>query len=641
MALYKKELAAVPPLPFPNIKRGVAFGRPNACAVTIQRLELPRSGDVLFVDVYDWTDKGPSLRFVTDGERFLTAEEFPICGWTQRDPYMMIDIYHVDEVPGDAEAVANFLNNKYRYVSQILDLVHHFISNTRYERTQRKWKNERELREFHFRKYPELPKNLEDYCQTDVFDKYYLFFTKIQKHGKRDGFCSCCGKRFTVERGVKHNSVGVCPACGARVTLKADWFHSKIEDNAKICIADKSANNELLLRWVEVCRTYDSPGHKRKYSFFTYAYNLYLTNGKLYFYKWLTTGFSGGYYWYRGKIGDQCDDMSYIYTDNLDEVFGDRYYNVNLKAGLAGKRSQLAFSHLLNCLKHFPVAEYLFKMGLPRLASEAAHFPNVSAKPSFSSILGVRAEYASVFRDADVSHAEVFLIRKAESWVTADMIRRFRAMNIPRHQISTCYDMLASMSFEKMVNYFTKQASVCKRTAVFCMVQWRDYCYMCRTLNIDTSSKSVRFPKNIVEAHDELSVRCTAVKNAELDPVYRAAAECSYAKLGVQPFANNKYAIIPSWSATELVAEGTALGHCVGNGTYAKRVISGSILILFVRLAETPDKPFATLEYSIGSKSILQLYGKGNKAVSPECKRFVEGYLKNLTYGKKRKEKRA
>ena len=431
-----------------------------------------------------------------------------------------------------------------------------------------------------------------------------------------------------------------CPKCGAKVIYKANWLRSQIEDKAKICVADRSVNNELLLRWVDVSRKYSWPDYKRKYGFTTNAYNLYLRNGKVYFYKWLCAAYSYGYYWYRGRIGDQCYDNAYIYTDNLNEVFGPKYYNVDLKAGLAGKHSQICFNSLLNNLKNHPVAEYLFKMGMPSLASEAGRLIGVEGT-RFSDIMGIRAEYAQVYREADVTYQEHRLIRCAQSWVSADMIQKFRTLHISENQNHLPGGMLANMSFEKMVNYFSRQASVCKRTAAFCMEQWNDYIYMCRTQNIDVSSKSIKFPKNIVEAHDALALKVTAIKNAELDEAYAAASDDSYRRLNATPYTKGPFSIVLSHSATELVAEGQALGHCVGNGSYAKRVISGNILILFVRMADAPEKPYATLEYSIGTRQILQLYGKGNKPVSSECRRFVEGYLRSLTCGNARKEKRA
>lgn len=636
MSLYKKELAAVPPLPFPNIQRGKSWDKkPHQYACAVERMELKRSGEVLIVDVFTWQHKEHVLRFVSDGERFLAAET-PFESWTQRT----VGKLSCDEEPGAVKAVENFLQTR-MHLSNVMSIVDWFIRDLAFKRRVNAADAREELREFHFRKYPALPENLGDYCETNVFDNNYLFISKIQKHGKRDGHCSCCGKKFRVDKSAKHNAEGTCPKCGADVIYKGTWFKNAITDAAKVCIADKSANNELLLRWVNVARTFAAPDFKRAYHFYTYAYNLYLKPGKVYFYKWISVPYGyGDYYWYRGRLGDQCYDSSYIYTDNLDQVFGSKYYNVNLKAGLQGKKSYLCFMSLLNNLKINPAAEYLFKMGMPRLASTVGP-PAKGQKPGFSELMFIRKEYAQVYAEVDVSYDEHTIIRCAKSWVSADMIRRFRKMQIPADKYHLPRGLMEHMSFEKMVNYFSKQAKITKRTAAFCMEQWNDYIFMSKVQNIDLHSKSVRFPKNIVESHDALSKQIKTIKAAKMDEAYLRSATASYEMLGVKPYTKGKYSIVLSYSATELVAEGNALGHCVGNGRYAKRVINGTHLILFVRRSAAPDVPYATLEYSITNRIILQLYARGNRAVEPACRKFVEAYLKKLNVQSITEEKTA
>ena len=640
MSLYKKEIAAVPPLPFPNIQRGRSWDKkPHQYACAVERMDLKRSGEVLIVDVFTWQHKEHVLRFVSDGKGFLTTEA-PFDNMTQRNVDKLINIYSCDEDPGAVKAVENFLHT-HMHLSNVMSIVNWFIRDLASERRVKAAYARDDLRKSHFRKYPALPENLGDYCDTNVFDNNYLFISKIQKHGKRDGHCSCCGKKFRVDKSAKHNAEGTCPKCGANVIYKGTWFKNAITDAAKICIADKSADNELLLRWVNVTRAFAAPGYKRTYHFDTYAYNLYLKPGKVYFYKWIPVPYGyGDYYWYRGHLGDQCYDSSYIYTDNLDQVFGSRYYNVNLKAGLQGKKSYLCFISLLNNLKINPAAEYLFKMGMPRLASTVDPAAE-GQKPGFLELMRIRKEYAQVYAEVDVSYAEHTIIRCAKSWCSADLIRRFRKLQIPTDKYHLPGGLMEHMSFEKMVNYFSKQAKITKRTAAFCMEQWNDYIFMCKVQNIDLHSKSVRFPKNIVESHDTLSKQIKAIKVAEMDEAYLRSATVSYEMLGVKPYSKGKYAIVPSYSATELVAEGNALGHCVGNGCYAERVINGTCLILFVRRSDAPDVPYATLEYSVSNRMIRQLYARGNRAVEPACRKFVEAYLKKLNVQSIMEEKTA
>lgn len=55
--LYKSELQDIPFLPFPKIKRGKTYQQSHQYAVAASMVNLPRSGEVLVVDVFGWEDK--------------------------------------------------------------------------------------------------------------------------------------------------------------------------------------------------------------------------------------------------------------------------------------------------------------------------------------------------------------------------------------------------------------------------------------------------------------------------------------------------------------------------------------------------------------------------------------------------------
>ena len=79
--------------------------------------------------------------------------------------------------------------------------------------------------------------------------------------------------------------------------------------------------------------------------------------------------------------------------------------------------------------------------------------------------------------------------------------------------------------------------------------------------------------------------------------------------------------VLPS-SPEELLAEGQQLRHCVG--TYADRVARRESIILFLRLAENPDRPFFTME--IKNKRCVQVRGLCNCEPTPEVRAFVKRF---------------
>ena len=650
--LVKKELASVEPLPFPQVSRGKAVRGKHEFALAVAIMTLPQSGKVFIADMFHWIDKKPVLRFVSDGKNYLCAE-CPITEWGKFKPDSCFDIYSVDEDPDARSVTVSFLFPKgYPYHSTALGVISEWISRSNAERRYEAENRKDALRRSHFAMYPDYPADLEDYCDTQVFDRWYIFFSKLQKHGKRDGHCTCCGKHFRLPRETKHNQEGVCPRCGAQVTFKSEWNKGVISDTSSICIAN-NVDDQLLLRWVNVDRSYVFPYSKRTYRFSTYAYNLYLKGGKIYFYKWTCTPYSYGNYWYRGKLGSQGYDSTHIYTNNLREVFGDRYYNVDLQKGLDGKRSVLSFCQLLNNLKNIPATEYIFKAGLPRLASELDKFRYIPDDAKFEDIYGLPRNYIPILRLLDASYNEVKLIKAAGRWVSEETIQKYRALKMEGWRTGELIDAVKDASFERIINYLTKQKELLKKRGPSVFQLWLDYINMSKNLNVDLSHKSIMFPKNIQEAHDQLLPRFDAVRKEvenkqRLERAARKKAQFLdairelYQLLPPLPYEKNGFKIVLPQDPADLVREGQSLDHCVGYGGYDDSTIQKRSIIIFVRMVDEPDKPFYTMEYGVRDGRIRQLYGFKNKPAPLDVRQFAEGFVKRIKkYTEIREEKTA
>jgi hypothetical protein len=74
----------------------------------------------------------------------------------------------------------------------------------------------------------------------------------------------------------------------------------------------------------------------------------------------------------------------------------------------------------------------------------------------------------------------------------------------------------------------------------------------------------------------------------------------------------------------ELLAEGSAMQHCVG--TYADMVAKNKTTILLIRRQDNPEESFYTLEWRDGQ--VIQCRGKRNCAMTDEVKEFVETWQK-------------
>ena len=196
------------------------------------------------------------------------------------------------------------------------------------------------------------------------------------------------------------------------------------------------------------------------------------------------------------------------------------------------------------------------------------------------------------------------------------------------------------MSFTKFLNYFRKQKLESPGRGVEELVtKYRDYIEMSIALNIDLSHKSVRFPKDIVIAHDRLLPRFNTVKDAALDAAFAKAANSIYEQLVIPEARSKNYCIALPQVRSDLVREGQSLNHCVGSQErYYKNHMAGTKLIFFIREINKREKPFVTMEVDMSDFRILQIYGYGDHAPAPEVRKFAESFVKEM--GKQNRKNR-
>jgi len=632
--LVKKELLTLPLLPIPKIKQPRSQTRRFIVAVDI--VKLPRSGEILVADFYERAGKTLKMRFFSDAKNFICCREWPAQKWTERNPRVELQQWNTDCVPEDSERVKSFLGaGRSWYCSGVLGWIDAFCCDVQSEYRERREHNRRELQKKHFAMYPELPKDLPQYCDEHVFDLGYIFFAAQDKQGKREGFCSECGQHFPIEKGVRSGSITFCPKCGKAVQYRAMWIKSDVVNKAKLCVT-ANVDGQLLIRWMHVERVFAWPEFQKKYYFDDYAYNLHLHTSqgpKLYFYKWLKGPYCYSYDWYRGQIGDYCYDASYVYTRNLDEVFGTDYYHVNMKEILSEHDVQVPFAKLLNNLKNKPSAEYLFKLGMPSLAASADYLGSQDREDEngFTGVLGVSKQLLDLYSTMNVSLHEHRVIKAYGKWVSKEDLESYRALGDLSGAQDEVIQLLRTMSISKFVRYFAKQKAANPKAKIKnIVIQYRDYIDMSIGLKVDLSHKSVRFPADCMEAHAQILGRFNAVKHEVEDTIFVEKVKDLYARLSVTEFEKDGFCIILPQLRSDLITEGQSLNHCVGGEGYYKNHIAGTKMIFFVRKSDRPNKPFFTLEVNMDTYKINQLYGFGDCSAPKEVRRFAEAFVKKL-----------
>ena len=191
------------------------------------------------------------------------------------------------------------------------------------------------------------------------------------------------------------------------------------------------------------------------------------------------------------------------------------------------------------------------------------------------------------------------------------------------------------MSFSRFVHYFSKQKRLNpKQRAEYIISRYRDYIDMSEGLRVDLSHKGIRFPKNCVEAHDQILPRFNAKKQEAEDNSFTAAVKTIYESLRLTAFEKDGFCIVLPQKRSDLTTEGQSLNHCVGGDGYYKNHIAGTRLIFFVREVKDRAKPFFTMEVDMQEYRIRQLYGFGDCSAPPNVRKFAETFVKKLAPAK-------
>ncbi len=161
-----------------------------------------------------------------------------------------------------------------------------------------------------------------------------------------------------------------------------------------------------------------------------------------------------------------------------------------------------------------------------------------------------------------------------------------------------------------------------------------DYWGMCEQMGLDLEDKHVRFPRDLLEAHDRLTEECRMEKarreQMELAPQFEKRLK----KLERYAFRHGGLLIRPAESQEELNDETKQLSHCVWR--YAKKHATGETAIFFIRRIDKPEKSYFTLELDEKKLKVRQNRGKGNCARTKEVEEFEALWLSWLRTGCKR-----
>ena len=160
-----------------------------------------------------------------------------------------------------------------------------------------------------------------------------------------------------------------------------------------------------------------------------------------------------------------------------------------------------------------------------------------------------------------------------------------------------------------------------------------DYWSMAEQLGQDLTDAQVRFPQDLMAAHDEAADQIQKRKEAGRAVLFRIRRKY----LSKWSFAADGLLIRPARSQQDLTNEGNRLHHCVG--TYGQRHAEGESAIFFIRRKSMPGESYYTLELDEKKLTVRQNRGLRNCPRTPEIQAFEDLWLSWVRAGAPRDER--
>lgn len=141
----------------------------------------------------------------------------------------------------------------------------------------------------------------------------------------------------------------------------------------------------------------------------------------------------------------------------------------------------------------------------------------------------------------------------------------------------------------------------------------RDYIRMSREMGLEYE----KYPKSLKKEHDITQMNYKVNENEHQKKAFSlSVAKNSYQELA---YKTKEYIVITPEKPDDLVREGNQLSHCVAS--YVKDVSADRCKIVFLRKADEPEVPLATIE--VRGLNIRQAKGRANRSLRDEEKAFI------------------
>ncbi|HHV30689.1 MAG TPA: hypothetical protein GXX73_14125 [Clostridium sp.] len=476
----------------------------------------------------------------------------------------------------------------------------------------------------HFSK--EIGKEIKDYAINEALLHSRYMFVKTIKN-KQYGYCTHCGEEYEIKNNIraynsnawttrgklKHNSQAQCPRCNSYCTVKHDSYgRNKLCDKAYFVYYDKSIIDPKVItaRGIIVTRNYKK-SYREPITFYEVPYLYVFEIGKsvmlkenyIMGYEKTRTVYTGYNNFNFSNIPLMCSyDSINKAVKNTPFEFSPYKRFFTPKKTIYVKNDMVEFFSIFS---KFPVIEILDKIGFKKIVDEKMYSGNYGKAVNWRG-----KELHKIFR---LNKQDFSTLKSIAKIVDIDSVfLKFYQISVndgsrlKPNEIDNIRKIFSNYNFQyveellnhtknlrKTYNYLKKQTDNDKEhfpTIYDVISQWVDYIRQCKKLGYNLNDTYIVFPKSLREAHQKATKLIKYKENKKYDAKIKRRLK----ELNKYYFEYNGLFIRPARSTKELIDEGSALVHCVGD--YAKSYAEGRTNIFFIRKLENPNIPFYTVE---------------------------------------------
>ncbi len=481
-------------------------------------------------------------------------------------------------------------------------------------------RNEMEQIDEFMESVPEAPKGFNnDWMIRTAF----INMASIMYHpGKRvtEGYCTRCRTTVQIKDKPRHLKETKCPHCKATATYRSWNKQNTLERRKWVGIVQRlNGSDGYCLSQYEVKVIYRKENDYREPEIRTERVERYRLS------EWFEWHESFAYEEYKctgvvrwshaHSLGMGCSYRSphpwcVLYEKNITALLKDTDAKYVPAAVLLreneGKQIDPSTA-LKQCVEHPDMLEKLIKAGMTKLAGEVwkerYRGMDVSGK-RLQDILGLDAENTRLAREMNCAGRELTVIKEAQRAhvrMDAELVRDIDDLFHGYTGVDDMYLFIASPNLRKTVNYLKKVKEESGNHGYTVRRDYEDYLHQLHRLGIP-ADRHTRFPANFYHTHELLSAQIEELDNKiEKAGVREKNKILKKTVAGLKPLydtKSKKFLIVWPMSKADFDKEGQLQHNCVGG--YFERCTKGETTVFFVRNADEPDKPYATVEFKEG-----------------------------------------